>query len=283
VFVPLRSSATDNAALKKAVMDYHAVYTTMFFADSCYNPGYTSFYNPGIDKGPHSVVIVGWDDSFSRYNFNKVPPGDGAFLVRNSWGSDWGQGGYFYISYYDEFLGRMDAGAAFSSVEPTTNYTQVYDYDPCGCTTSCGWDSPNAWFSNIFVAESKCTIKAVSFYALGTINKYKLWVHKGVSPNEPRSGTVVSKKGGKLKTPGYFTISLKKKVELKKGDRFSLVVKMNSKNAERPVGIEYHFKNYTKKLKAKYGQSFISSTGKYWTDTHKWKKNTNVCLKAFGD
>jgi C1A family cysteine protease len=37
--------------------------------------------------GGHAVMAAGYDDASSR------------FLVRNSWGSDWGMGGYFTIPY----------------------------------------------------------------------------------------------------------------------------------------------------------------------------------------
>ena len=77
----------------------------------------------------HAVCIVGWDDSYPRENFNEghLPEGDGAWIVKNSWGSEteyatredgtpigkkaWGvrngEGlatGYFYLSYYDKNL-----------------------------------------------------------------------------------------------------------------------------------------------------------------------------------
>ncbi len=281
VFIPVRSSSTDNSTIKKAVIDYGAVYTNMYFADSCYHPGYASFYNSGIEEGAHAVAIVGWDDNYSRHNFNTVPPGDGAFIVRNSWGGDWGENGYFYGSYYDAFLGKRKIGAVVKKIESDTNYTRIYEYDPSGCTTTIGYDSPTAWFANVFTAKSKGKLKAVSFYVVGSINKYKIWIYNGVSQNQPKSGKIVSAKRGKLKSPGYFTILLKKQVELRKGDRFSIVVRMNSKNSSYPVPSEYHFKDYTKKLKAKNGQSFISWDGKSWLDTHKWIKKTNVCLKGF--
>jgi hypothetical protein len=41
----------------------------------------------------HAICIVGYDDNYS------TPDGPGAFKFLNSWGSDWGQGGYGWMSY----------------------------------------------------------------------------------------------------------------------------------------------------------------------------------------
>ena len=60
----------------------------------------------------HAVTIVGWDDHYSRSLFGEnTPPGDGAFLIKNSFGKmgeDSKAGdqslfreGYFWLSYYD--------------------------------------------------------------------------------------------------------------------------------------------------------------------------------------
>ena len=87
------------------------------------------------DLGPsHAVCIVGWDDDYSRDNFNEGhrPPGNGAWIIKNSWGSetDWydnGTGatinknawgipdengnntGYFYLSYYDKNIAAPES------------------------------------------------------------------------------------------------------------------------------------------------------------------------------
>ena len=44
-------------------------------------------YTQGSYLGNHAVLIVGWDDSA------------GAFIVKNSWGAQWGMNGYFEIAY----------------------------------------------------------------------------------------------------------------------------------------------------------------------------------------
>ncbi|MBR4749264.1 MAG: Ig-like domain-containing protein [Abditibacteriota bacterium] len=62
----------------------------------------------------HIVALVGWDDNYSADNFVTPAPGDGAFLVRNSWGPGWGDGGYFWMSYYNP---------------NTSDFVSLYDID----------------------------------------------------------------------------------------------------------------------------------------------------------
>jgi C1A family cysteine protease len=45
----------------------------------------------GVLDGGHAMVIIGYDDYKSG----------GAFLVQNSWGTSWGENGYFWIRYRD--------------------------------------------------------------------------------------------------------------------------------------------------------------------------------------
>jgi C1A family cysteine protease len=44
--------------------------------------------------GSHAVPIIGYDD-----NFTYPGGGQGAFLVQNSWGTSWGNKGFFYMPY----------------------------------------------------------------------------------------------------------------------------------------------------------------------------------------
>lgn len=74
----------------------------------------------------HSVVIVGWDDTYSKNNFpeSNRPNTDGAYLVQNSWGSEWGKDGTFYVSYDDIYIEM-----AISGIDGITEYKDVTEPD----------------------------------------------------------------------------------------------------------------------------------------------------------
>ena len=91
--------------------------------NAAYLPEITDKYNQ-ID---HGVSIVGWDDNYSKENFATQPEKDGAWIVKNSWGTDWGDNGYLYVSYYDAL---MSACSMFSfTMSPLNTYDGIYQYD----------------------------------------------------------------------------------------------------------------------------------------------------------
>ncbi|UCE07023.1 MAG: surface layer protein B [bacterium] len=285
IYIPPRSGPKDNKKIKEAVKKYGAVYTTMYYDpdNQYYDPAHYSYYNPSVEEGSHAVAIVGWKDKFDKNKFSEIPPGNGAFIARNSWGPHWGEEGYFYVSYHDPYFASGSLNAAFKKPEAISNYKEIYEYDPSGCTIMLGYPPlEKAWFANIFKAKSDKGIKAVSFYAFGAPNKYKVYVYTNVDANAPRSGTLARKKSGKLTSMGYYTIRFNK-VPLKQDERFSVVVELETKGWQYPIPVEKPVSGYTKNVKAKSGQSYISNDGESWADLPKIEgyKKTSVCLKAF--
>ena len=111
VFVK-RSSISDLNVIKKAIMKYGAVATNLYSSSAYYSGA--NWYCPDNLTTNHAICLVGWNDTYSRYNFKTTPEGDGAWIMRNSWGSSYGDGGYFYVSYYDKTLALDKHGYSFT-------------------------------------------------------------------------------------------------------------------------------------------------------------------------
>ena len=277
LFIPDRSSASDNENIKRTLTEKGAIFSTIRWEESSYRSSTASYYYSGSSPANHAITIVGWDDSYDRNRFATKPQGNGAFIVKNSWGSSWGENGYFYVSYYDTWIGRDNA---FFGAEEAGNYDHIYQYDPLGWVVSYGENSETAYFANVFTAQSAEGVTAVSFYTPATDSRYQLSVYKGVK-NSPVTGNAEISQSGTIGVPGYHTIPLSSPVQVQKGERFSVVVKLTAPGYKYPVAVEYPLSGFSSGARATNGQSFVSSSGTTWTDLNSVYPNTNVCLKAF--
>ncbi|TAN39348.1 MAG: hypothetical protein EPN25_11840 [Nitrospirae bacterium] len=294
IFIPARANSTDNTNIKQAVMDYGAVMTSYYASafvgpnnlyptGACYSSTCTTYNYTGANQSDHAVAIVGWDDTFPSSSFSPAATGNGAFIIRNSWGTTWGvNGGYFYISYYDTKLG-YDRNHVFHTAESPANYSRIYQYDPLGWTANAGYGygSTTAWFANIFTAAATEQVSAVSFYTASPNSAYEIYVYSNVSAGAPRSGSLGNTTTGTLATPGYHTVSLGSLVPITAGQRFSVVVKLTTPGYNWPIPMERPVTNYSTAATAAAGQSFISSAGSSWTDLTTAVAFANVCVKAF--
>lgn len=276
-FLPPRSNALDNENIKSALRQYGALYSTVHWEDYYYSARSSSYYYSGSSLPNHAITIVGWDDNYDRFKFTQAPAGNGAFIVKNSWGPDWGDDGFVYISYYDTVIGTENA---VFLAEPTSNYLHIYQYDPLGWITSFGAGTDTAWFSNVFTSQGKEDLSAVSFYTPSVDSRYEVYVYTGVT-NGPVSGSPVTTKSGTISLPGYHTIKLDRSVPLTTGQKFSVVVKLTTPGYNFPIALEYPYQGFTSKATAHAGESYVSSNGASWSDVTKSLANTNVCLKAF--
>lgn len=283
IIVPGRGTPLNNDALKSAVMTYGGVDTSMYWSDAAYNSSTQSYYLAGTTSTNHSVTLVGWNDNYSHTKFTTTPPGDGAFLIKNSWGTSWGQAGYFWISYYDSAFATAASSYVFDGNESTFNYTHQYEYDPLGWVTSWGYSSSTpttGWFANVFTAVATEQLQAVSFYVASDNSPYTINVYTGVTAL-PTSGVLAGTTSGTFTTPGYHTVVLPTPVSLTNAVKFSVVVQLTTPGYNWPIPSELAVSGYSGAATASPGQSYISSNGTSWLDLTSVDATANVCLKAF--
>ncbi len=271
-------------AIKKAVFLYGGVesslYTSMNQAGESsmfYNPDTAAYCYIGVNRPNHDVVIVGWDDKYPKSNFNVELEADGAFICMNSWGTEFGDDGLFYVSYYDSNIGIHNA--VYTRVEDIGNYDNIYQSDLCGWIGQLGYDEDTAYFSNVYTAKEDERIEAVGFYATGKNTSYEIYyldefegVESFAKKRYIQSGTLANK--------GFYTIDLEDEFQVKSGEKFAVIVKLTTPDSVHPVAIEYRAGTSTSSVVLDDGEGYISLFGKSWEHVEE-SKACNLCLKVY--
>ncbi len=265
--------------LKSALYKYGAVYTCMYWDSSYYDDSSKTYYYNGDDRVNHGVVIVGWDD-----NMETGAPSPGAWIVKNSWGEDWGDEGYFYISYYDTKVASCTSAVFDDFPDVNNGNFTVYQYDVLGAETGLQSFTGVIYGASAFVADGNQTIVAVSFFSL-TPGDYEVYVFKGCSkPDE--CGDPSATKGGTINFAGYHTIFLDDPVEVKEGDHFLVEVKLEKELTDTgpALGFERKISDFSSAATCNLGESYVSTNGTDWGDVcgdyYNIYNVTHVCVKA---
>ena len=257
-----------------------AIYSDMQDADSdseYYNRDHSSYYYDGTEGINHDVVIVGWDDNYSRNNFNKTPEKDGAFICKNSWGTEFGEDGYFYISYCDAHI--CETSVVYTKLESSDNYDKIYQADKLGWVGVLGFDNEEAYFANVYTAGKGEELSAVSFYATGAKSTYEVYVTTDFESEDDLADRKLVA-SGEMEYAGYYTVNLDDAEKLADGSKFAVIVHITTPDTKYPIAIEYDADSLTDSFDIKDGEGYLSLYGNQWYSAEKDRK-CNVCLKAF--
>ncbi len=267
--------------VKRHIKENGAVYSSIrsveMSNEEFYNEQNSAFYYNGKELIDHAVTIIGWDDNYSKNKFNTKPTNDGAWIVKNSWGTEWGDEGYFYVSYEDTQIGKYMSGIINSS--STIDYDNLYQHDELGAS---GWvyynDSDKIYGANIFKKSNKVELLKEVSINIGQEEYVKVYVNPKNSSKSIENLIEVS--GYELMKPGYHTIKFDKNIVLT-GEKFAVVVEYYSpgKIAIAQTERKYEMGEYSKVVQNP-GESYITSDIEI---DNGWEESQygNLTIKAF--
>lgn len=260
---------------KQLLMEYNSVSAMIYMLDNYYYPDTASYSCPQSGLVNHAVTIVGWDDTYSKENFPSASGvnNDGAWIVKNSYGKNWGKNGYFYLSYEDKSITNLVSNTAMTTPAYPNNY--FYDGAAAGTFTFPGNTINNGYYvSNIF----KATAGNGKDEELGEIvtavpqdnTDFQIQVYTDLkNTSDPTSGTPAYAEPVDYTQPlaGIHTIHLNTPVKIPQGTFYSVVIRIpdgsNKFYVEKTTTSTSWF---TATAGIDPDQSFFSTSGKKWYD-----------------
>ena len=234
-----KADAYTAGLIKAAVLQYGAVAAEMYwdYANVAWQEGtyYFNYADSGISANAanHVVLIIGWDDNFDKSKFreDKQPSSDGAWLIKNSWGTA-GLSGYFWISYEDTNFPQ--SAYAIDGAELYDSGENVYEYDYTWEGSRSFTESINGhtYYARIFTVQTEGEwLKQVKVnIAAGTTVSVDI-IPNFTNFNGYDSGSFSANTTKTFTYPGYYTIDLDSPVTLGAADsQFAVIVKVNTEN-----------------------------------------------------
>ncbi|WP_298524320.1 C1 family peptidase [uncultured Methanobrevibacter sp.] len=271
MFIP-NNEIPNGTQLKLAIMKYGAL-DVSYFGQSTYdekNPYYNeNTYAQYVNEttgANHEVSVVGWDDNFPKEKFLITPPDNGAWIIKNSWDTDWGDEGYLYVSYYDQSFTTSITIPDYATaiiIENTEPYNKNYQYNLVWAGNFLA--NPiggNVIYCNQFEAMDDDLIAAVGTYFSSEGINYTVEIYV--------NGDLKLTQEGVSPYLGYHTIKLNEYIPIKKGDIFQAAITSNVMPYLNVADSRtHHIENI----------SFSCFDGQTWEDNYDY--NIIACLKAY--
>jgi len=272
--------------IKEAVFKYGGVQSSIYSVIQneeekvqFYNEENYSYCYIGTQKPNHDITIIGWDDSYPKENFITQPESDGAFICQNSWGTQFGDNGVFYISYHDVNIGIHNV--VYTAIENSDNYDNIYQADLCGWVGQLGYNKDSMYAANVYKSQKDESLKAAGFYATGKDTEYEIYITKDFKDTASLGArTLVAE--GKLGNAGFYTIDFNREINVLKGQKYAVILYIKTPGSIRPIAVEYQADEFTSLVDLSDGEGYISARGITWVNVEEAQKS-NLCIKVYSN
>jgi hypothetical protein len=236
----------DMDVIKQCITDYGGLYSSFrWFGEfyDYYNQSNNTFFFSSIDTDTtdagHAIVLIGWDDDM------QTAGGTGAWIIKNSWGDDFGENGYFYISYQDVFL-HSGIVACWPGRRDYNEHSTIYYYDKLGHLGNWGYDNDIAYALVRYTIQNNETLfKVGSYISRGNSQlSFDIWDnYSGDALSVPLGNTSVDNINN-CDYPGYYTYDIPNPIEVTAGDDIYIRVKYQTTEYGYPIPSEKFDEDY---------------------------------------
>jgi uncharacterized protein YjdB/C1A family cysteine protease len=258
----------DQNSIKQAIIDYGGLPASILWADNYFDKNKNTLYFPLDGYAPnHAIIIVGWD------NNKKTQAGTGAWIIKNSWGTSWGENGFGYVAYEDKHItGNVCSFNSYSEYSPSK---RLFYYDKKGWDSQMGFLYNTAYGLAKYTADRRISVNSVGTYATseGAIIKAEIYSEK---KGNILSGYLGETDEFKCLYPGYYVLNLTNKVFFEQGESFYIKVKYVTPEYNMPLQIEKRGQGYLNFELAK-DVFWKSADGVSWNQPDSY----NLCIRAY--
>jgi C1A family cysteine protease len=265
----------DHDAFKNTIMNIGPVYNTFRSVSANYEwiYGNLTFCYQGASSTSHAVAIVGWNDTLT------TACGQGAWLVKDQYGSGWGDEGCYYIAYQDTLVLKYNAYWPFR--EPFNPDLKIYQYDTVGGWPFFGYNDSIAYGLIKYTAEGDQFLTHVGAYTVSYGTTLKAQIYSAFD-GAALTGLLASLPSQYCEFPGFHRIELPERISLDNDQDFYIQIRWSSPGADFPMAGEGFDDGYTNPH---------VETGKCWSravdgNWEAWGMGTGFeydqCIKAYG-
>lgn len=252
---------------KKMIMRYGAVSTNIHWDEAYYNASTRTFYSNDRNGPNHAIDLVGWDDNLVTQH------GKGAWIAKNSWSTNWGDKGYFYIAYGDHHI--LKPASFYPTLLPTDVFDTLMCKDNVGVVSFFGYSKDYAYALLKFDALSEKYIKKIGTFIprTGSVIEISLYDQK----NDTVGDLLLHYVSEPAMCPGFYAYNMPVKVN----GTFYVLVRYNTPGLTRPIPIEMKAEIlgelYANPIIQPTGSQWVSEDGANWqaigSNTKDWEAN----------
>lgn len=268
----------DQNFTKETVMEFGPVWTLMYYNATYFNTTSNTYFYGGTHAVNHAGIIVGWNDTL------QTAGGTGAWIVKNTYGTSWGEAGYYYVSYNDSQL--LKYNGYWPDVMEHESDVNLYQYDEIGGYWGVGFGNEVGFGLVKFEGVGGMT-------EITKIGTFVLYAGSGVEIkifeefNGQLSGLLFSMDEIICDLPGYYSFDLDSTIFIPEGESFYVQIKYDSKNPDNkwPIAVEDTIATYSKPH-IETGKFWVAPNPEIWPTAwylagHGTTLHYDLCIKAY--